>query len=47
MSGNPPDVEYESSSSEEEEEEEEEEDVPSVQTKAAPSAAKSRYPACL
>lgn len=35
MSGNPPDVEYESSSSEEEE------DVPSVQTMAAPSAAKS------
>lgn len=35
MSGNPPDVEYESSS------EEEEEDVPSVQTKAAASAAKS------
>lgn len=40
MSGNPPDVEYESSSSEEEEEEDED-DVPSVQTKAAPSAAKS------
>ncbi|XP_075695281.1 signal recognition particle receptor subunit alpha [Rhinoderma darwinii] len=40
MTGNPPDVEYESSSSSEEEEEEEE-DVPSVQTKAAPSAAKS------
>ncbi|XP_040287398.1 signal recognition particle receptor subunit alpha [Bufo bufo] len=39
MSGNPPDVEYESSS--EEEEEEEEQDVPSVQNRAAPSAAKS------